>query len=40
MKASDLFVQALEAEGVEYINPLPYSVRDVRYLDQPQLKPE
>ena len=30
----------LQHQGYEYINPLPYSVRDVRYLDQPQLKPE
>lgn len=28
----------LQAEGYRYINPLPYSPRDVRYLDQPQLK--
>jgi len=30
----------LQHQGYKYINPLPYSVRDVRYLDQPQLKPE
>lgn len=28
----------LQSKGFKYINPLPYSVRDVRYLDQPQLK--
>ena len=28
----------LQSKGYTYINPLPYSVRDVRYLDQPQLK--
>lgn len=28
----------LQAEGYKYINPLPYGVRDVRYLDQPGLK--
>lgn len=28
----------LQSKGYVYINPLPYSVRDVRYLDQPQLK--
>lgn len=30
----------LQSEGYQYINPLPYSVRDVRYLDQPKLKKE
>lgn len=28
----------LQSQGFRYINPLPYSPRDVRYLDQPQLK--
>lgn len=28
----------LQSQGYRYINPLPYSPRDVRYLDQPQLK--
>lgn len=28
----------LQSKGYQYINPIPYSVRDVRYLDQPQLK--
>ncbi len=28
----------LQANGFKYINPLPYGVRDVRYLDQPGLK--
>lgn len=27
-----------QAKGYQYVNPLPLSVRDVRYLDQPQLK--
>jgi intracellular sulfur oxidation DsrE/DsrF family protein len=27
-----------QAKGYRYINPLPLSVKDVRYLDQPQLK--
>ena len=27
-----------QSKGYEYINPLPYPVKDVRYLDQPQLK--
>lgn len=27
-----------QSKGYQYINPLPYSVRDVRYIDQPQLK--
>lgn len=29
----------LQSLGYEYVNPLPLSVKDVRYLDQPQLKP-
>ena len=28
----------LQAQGYQYINPLPYSPRDVRYIDQPQLR--
>ena len=28
----------LQSQGYEYINPLPYPVKDVRYLEQPQLK--
>lgn len=28
----------LQSQGYRYINPLPLSVKDVRYLDQPQLK--
>lgn len=28
----------LQSQGYTYINPLPYGVRDVRYIDQPQLK--
>lgn len=27
-----------QSKGYQYINPLPYAVKDVRYLDQPQLK--
>ena len=27
-----------QGKGYKYINPVPLSVRDVRYLDQPQLK--
>ncbi|MHB1331720.1 MAG: DsrE family protein [Sulfuriferula sp.] len=27
-----------QAKGYQYINPLPLSVKDVRYIDQPQLK--
>ncbi len=27
-----------QSKGYQYINPLPYPVRDVRYIDQPQLK--
>lgn len=30
----------LQHQGYQYINPIPLSPRDVRYLDQPQLKPE
>lgn len=30
----------LQSQGYAYINPLPLSVKDVRYLEQPQLKPE
>ena len=26
----------LQSQGYAYINPLPYPVRDVRYLDQPK----
>lgn len=26
-------------KGYKYINPLPLSVKDIRYIDQPQLKP-
>jgi intracellular sulfur oxidation DsrE/DsrF family protein len=25
-------------QGYQYINPIPLPVRDIRYLDQPQLK--
>jgi uncharacterized protein len=28
----------LQHQGYTFINPLPYPVRDVRYLDQPQLR--
>lgn len=28
----------LQTKGFKYINPLPYGVRDTRYIDQPQLK--
>jgi intracellular sulfur oxidation DsrE/DsrF family protein len=28
----------LQSQGYQYINPIPLPVRDVRYLDQPQLK--
>lgn len=28
----------LQHQGYTFINPLPYPVRDVRYIDQPQLK--
>ena len=27
-----------QAKGYQYVNPIPLSVRNVRYLDQPQLK--
>ena len=27
-----------QSKGYRYINPLPLPVKDVRYLDQPQLK--
>lgn len=29
-----------QSKGYQYINPLPLPVRDVRYLDQPQLRPK
>jgi intracellular sulfur oxidation DsrE/DsrF family protein len=29
----------LQNKGYTYINPLPYSVRDVRYIEHPELKP-
>lgn len=29
----------LQSQGYAYINPLPLPVKDVRYLEQPQLKP-
>jgi intracellular sulfur oxidation DsrE/DsrF family protein len=29
----------LQSRGYSYINPLPLPVKDVRYLEQPQLKP-
>ncbi|MFZ5557867.1 MAG: DsrE family protein [Pseudomonadota bacterium] len=28
----------LQSQGYQYINPIPLPVKDVRYLDQPQLK--
>lgn len=28
----------LQSQGYQYINPLPLPVKDVRYLDQPQLR--
>jgi intracellular sulfur oxidation DsrE/DsrF family protein len=28
----------LQSQGYKYINPLPYSVRDVRYLEHPEMK--
>lgn len=31
-------IALLQSEGYSYINPLPYSPRDVRYLDHPELK--
>jgi hypothetical protein len=33
-------ISYLQHKGYTYVNPIPYSVRDVRYLDQPQLKEE
>jgi len=27
-----------QSKGYQYINPLPYPVKDVRYVDQPQMK--
>lgn len=32
-------IALLQSQGYRYLNPLPYAVGDVRYLDQPQLKP-
>lgn len=29
----------LQSQGYRYINPLPLPVKDVRYIEQPQLKP-
>ena len=29
----------LQSQGYTYINPIPLPVKDVRYLDQPQLRP-
>jgi uncharacterized protein len=29
----------LQSQGYTYVNPLPLPVKDVRYLEQPQLKP-
>lgn len=31
-------IALLQSEGYHYINPLPYSPRDVRYLDHPEAK--
>jgi len=31
-------VAYLQSKGYKYINPLPYSVKDVRYLEHPELK--
>lgn len=31
-------IALLQSQGYQYINPLPYSVRDVRYLEHPELK--
>ncbi|MFN2350135.1 MAG: DsrE family protein [Thioalkalivibrio sp.] len=31
-------VAALQAQGYQYVNPLPLPVRDVRYLERPELK--
>ena len=28
----------LQSQGYKYINPLPYSVKDVRYIEHPELK--
>ncbi len=28
-----------QSRGYAYINPLPLSVKDVRYIDQPNFKP-
>ena len=28
----------LQSKGYKYINPLPYSVKDVRYIEHPELK--
>ncbi len=28
----------LQSQGYQYINPIPLSAKDVRYLDQPQLR--
>lgn len=33
-------IASLQAQGYKYINPLPYSVRDVRYLEHPDKKPQ
>lgn len=30
----------LQSQGYQYMNPIPLSTRDVRYLDQPELRPE
>lgn len=32
-------IALLQSQGYQYINPLPYPVGNVRYLDQPQLNP-
>lgn len=29
----------LQSKGYQYINPIPLSPKDVRYIDQPQMKP-
>ena len=31
-------IALLQSQGYQYINPIPLAVKDVRYLDQPQLK--
>ena len=31
-------IALLQSQGYQYINPFPLAVKDVRYLDQPQLK--